>query len=243
MPRIAIFSDIHGNLPALEAVLDDLASDSPEAIFSLGDNIGYGPFPNEVVALLDGMHVRSVLGNHEIGILEHDGEDWFNPMALQALERTATLLSDATIERISTYPTFLLSHGCRFVHGAPPDDPRMYLFEFETPGEPFSHFPEPICFAGHTHELALYALSENGAATRSPLPEKTRLDPACRYLINAGSVGQPRDRDSRAKYLLFDPESGQLESRRVEYDIDRTVRAMREKDFPEVYIRRLQQVA
>lgn len=220
--RIAILSDIHANMEALAAVLDDLDQLSVDSIYSLGDNVGYGAEPQAVLEELSRRGIVSVMGNHELGLASRRSrEKDFNPHARQALEVTRTLLSDAAIRELAGFPRYLVVHGARLVHGCPPDSPTRYLYMVDE-GEFLSRFksyPEQVCFAGHTHELGLVVL-EGGSVRRLPLPQGvTSVGSFERAIVNAGSVGQPRDGDNRAKYLVWDTQAASVEVRFVAYDI------------------------
>lgn len=240
--RMAVISDIHANLEAFRAVLADLREQAPDLVYCLGDNLGYGPEPEAVVELLRAQGIPSVMGNHELGLVEPDGLARFNPSARRSLEITRELISQATLDYCRGLPRFLSAHGRRFVHGLPPDSPIRYLFEVR--GRELAaimrQLPEPVCFVGHTHELGLVVLGADGQAHAQDLPiGRTMLPPGRRVLVNAGSVGQPRDGDNRAKYLVHDDEEGSIEVRAVAYDIAKTVRGIMERGFPEFNAARL----
>ncbi|MCB2189072.1 MAG: metallophosphatase family protein [Deltaproteobacteria bacterium] len=239
--KIAIISDVHGNLEALEAVLQDAAGQGVEIIYSLGDMVGYGPDPQPVVDLLARRGVPSVMGNHELALCEPEMLAWFNPSARRSLEQTRELLDQGAPERFRDLPRFLTAHGCRFVHGFPPDSPTVYLFEPEEAEviQVMSRLPEPLCFVGHTHDLELLALTR-GSLCRQPLGRRPIfLDPDSRHLVNVGSVGQPRDGDNQAKYVIWEPAERRLTLRPVRYDVDAVVRKILERGLPEVNAKRL----
>jgi predicted phosphodiesterase len=238
--RLAVLSDPHGNLEALTSVLADMDAQAADAAVCLGDAIGYGPEPEAVVALLRARNIPLVMGNHEHGIADTAQLCRFNPQARQALERTACLLLPDTVTFLAGLPHFLSRFGARFVHGCPPDRVNTYLFGVKDVALPalFERFPERICFVGHTHELALVSF-DGTTARRGDLPESLRLTPGLRYIVNVGAVGQPRDGDNRAKYVLWEPVAGTLTVRRVAYDIQKTVDRMQELGLPQVYADRL----
>ena len=238
--RLAVLSDPHGNLEALTSVLADMESQGADGAICLGDAIGYGPEPEAVVELLRARSIPMVLGNHEHGVADEAQMCRFNPQARQALERTACLLLPATVHFLANLPHFLSLYGARFVHGCPPDRVNTYLFGVKdlALAALFGRFPEKICFVGHTHELALVVF--NGTrAWREDLPETLQLEPGLRYIVNVGAVGQPRDGDNRAKYVLWEPEAGTVTVRRVAYDIQKTVDRMQELGLPQIYADRL----
>ncbi|MFW5734558.1 MAG: metallophosphoesterase family protein [Oceanidesulfovibrio sp.] len=237
---IAVLSDIHANLVALKAVLEDIDSFQVGAVYSLGDNVGYGPEPDDVISLLQRQNVESVLGNHELGLLHADQRNWFNHHARQALSRTREMLSEAAMREIRHMPLAMVRHGCRMVHGYPPESALTYLFVMDDSdlAATFRRMQEQICFVGHTHELELVCW-DGRRVERGPLPEAVRFEPQRRYIANIGSVGQPRDGDNRAKYVLFDTTRRELTLRRVPYDIRSTAESIVEKGLPRQYADRL----
>ena len=240
--RLAVISDIHANLEALRAVLADLQGQAPDLVYSLGDNLGYGPEPEAVVDLVRAHGIPSVLGNHELGLVDEGGLAWFNPSSRRSLEITRRLVSPATLEYCRGLPASLAAHGRRFVHGLPPDSPTRYLFEARDRelARIMAGLPEPVCFVGHTHELGLVILDPAGQVQARRLPiGRTILPPERRALVNAGSVGQPRDGDNRAKYLIHDDADNSLEVRAVTYDIAKTVKAILDLGLPEFNATRL----
>jgi predicted phosphodiesterase len=239
--RIAVISDIHGNMDALESVFADMDAARIDVIFSLGDNIGYGPEPEKVVKQLQDRRIPSVLGNHELAVNKPLYLKLFNPAAKRSIEKTATLLSENAIAYIAGLPNMRTFQDCRFVHGFPPESPVTYLFQASDAAleQAFDDTPERLCFVGHTHELALLG-HDGGELFRQPLLEgKTRLDQNHRYLINAGSVGQPRDGNNNAKYMIWDSDEGILDVRFVAYDIARVVDKIMAAGLPEVHALRL----
>ena len=240
--RIAVLSDVHGNLEALVSVLADLDAQGAGRILNLGDMVGYGPEPDACVRLLRERGVESVLGNHELGLVEAQARNWFNPQAKRALDRTRMLLSDESLMYFRTLPRTLEAAGALFVHGCPPGLVSKYLYELSTEElrETFGLYPQRVCFIGHTHELERISLFEGGRLERKALGKGlATLDPRARHLINAGAVGQPRDGNNKAKYLLWEPEAGTLDVRFVAYDIARTAAGIIEKGLPTVYADRL----
>ncbi len=240
--RLAVISDIHANLEALRAVLADLQGQATDAVFCLGDNLGYGPEPEAVVDLVRGLDIPTVMGNHELGLVDPAGLAWFNASSRRSLEITRGLVSPATLDYCRGLPLSRSAHGRRLVHGLPPDNPNRYLFEARDRdlAEIMARLPEPVCCVGHTHELGLVILDQAGRLQRRDLPiGPTPLPPGCRVLVNAGSVGQPRDGDNRAKYVIHDDEAGVLEVRAVVYDIAKTVKAILDLGLPEFNATRL----
>jgi len=238
---VAIISDVHGNLEALLAVWQDLSSQGAEEVYCLGDSVGYGPDPEEVLTFLRGERVESVMGNHELGLADPAYLGWFNPQARQALVRTRELLSQDNLDYIARLPRMLVRHGARLVHGLPPESATTYLFEAADGllAAEMAALPEDICFVGHTHELGLVRVAD-GAVSRLVLGRGERqLEQGPGWIVNVGSVGQPRDGDLAAKYALYDPGARRLEIRFVAYDASETKRKIRERGLGEIYALRL----
>lgn len=241
--RLAILSDIHANLEAFTSVLADIDSQRTKVdeILSLGDIIGYGPDPEACIQLLRARNIRSVQGNHELGVARSKYRNWFNSQSREALKRTCELVSEETVAFIRDLPTKIVRYGCLFVHGLPPSSSLKYLYEIETEKLPelFTRYPEQIAFIGHTHELELITW-DTRQVIRSPLGiGSLQLEQENRYLINIGAVGQPRDGDNRAKYVIWDTETWELTVRFVSYNVEKTIAKFKEQGMPKRYADRL----
>ena len=240
--RRAILADIHGNYRALEAVLADVVLCSVDRILSLGDNIGYGPEPEEVVQTLISHQVDSVMGNHELGLVSRSYLGRLHDIARDSLQLTRSLLSPASLAWLASLPSCLVQGTTRYVHGCPPDSITVYLY---APTETrlrrlFATYPESICFAGHTHDLGWHQEMSGTAVSRSVCLGVHHLAPQTRYLLLPGSVGQPRDTLSwHAKYMVWDQEAATIEVRAVAYDVHATVRLLGERGFPGSNAKRL----
>ena len=239
--RIAIFSDIHGNLDAFQQVLSDINKSFIDAAFCLGDSIGYGPEPDEVIRILREKSIPSVLGNHELACRNRSMLDWFNPAASESLKKTFRMLSSSSLMFIAGLEKSMVYHGCRFVHGFPPDSPTIYLFQISMKNicRWMSQMKERICFIGHTHELRI--IEFDGIKCFPDLLPRgiTQLKQQSRYIVNVGSVGQPRDGDNRAKYVIFDTEKDVIEVRFISYDIEKVVKKIIAAGLPEVHAGKL----
>jgi len=237
--RIAVFSDIHGNMDAFQKVLEDVDRSHADAVFSLGDNIGYGSEPEQVIQTLRRRGIPSVLGNHELAAQNPEFLGWFNPAARQSLVKTFAMLSGESLAFIQSLPRHISAHGCRFVHGFPPDSPTLYLFQVENrrkrkvldelPNGSFS-WAIPICWKSRL-------MARRHAVNMRFGPNL--LLPDLKYLINIGAVGQPRDGDLRAKYVIWDTAASLLDIRCVPYDAQAAAAKIRAAGLPESHARRL----
>lgn len=238
---LAVFSDAHGNIEALDRVLEDMDRRGISDSICLGDAIGYGPEPEACVQRIRERGIPMILGNHEQGLRSKKYLEWFNPPARKALETTRTMLSDESIRWLNALPVTFVHADMLFVHGCPPDSVNKYLYTLDEDdlAKVFQSYTQRLAFAGHTHELNLYSYG-NGVARREDFWDApVQLDPERRWLVNAGAVGQPRDQDNRAKYVLLDRHTQQLQAVFVKYDVMKTVDAMRRLGLPEAYAKRL----
>ena len=241
MQKFAVLSDIHANLEAFEAVWRDIEALGIRDVFSLGDNIGYGPDPEAVIQRLTALSIPSVLGNHELAVNDPSELDWFNPIARESLRKTVAMLSAASLEIIHQFPYCRVRDAYRFVHGFPPDSPVIYQFQVssEELATTFGDLPEQVFFTGHTHFPEIIAF-QDGRIEREELYEgPCPLDPQARYIVNVGSVGQPRDANNNAKYVVFDPERYALELRYIPYDVETVARKILAAGLPESHANRL----
>ncbi len=240
--RLAIIADVHGNYKALQAVLADIDVMGVDRIISLGDNIGYGPEPEEVVQALLDHRVVSVMGNHELGLVSRSYFNRLNEVARDSLVITHTMLSAESLVWIKELPAVHVCCGARFVHGCPPQSITVYLL---APSDNrvrriFSSYPEEICFVGHTHDFGMFEQNGLVVSRREVTVERLQLNPHNRYLLLAGSVGQPRDTlNWHAKYMVWDIAEQTVELRDVPYDVLATIRLLDERHFPISNARRL----
>jgi diadenosine tetraphosphatase ApaH/serine/threonine PP2A family protein phosphatase len=221
--RRLILSDIHSNLEALEAVLRH-AHGAYEEIICCGDVVGYCASPVEVTAWTRENARRIVRGNHDRACSGMEDLGWFNPVARSAAEWTMAQLAPGDREWLASLPQGPIDCGSyELAHGSPADEDEYLVntFEVERLEE---QLQRNICFVGHTHVQSAWSW-QRGGIQRLPVPKRGEqericdLDPDYLYLINPGSVGQPRDGDPRAGYAIWDEENGLVYFRRVPYDI------------------------
>lgn len=230
---LAVLSDIHANIEAFSRVLEDIDSQGITDIMSLGDVVGYGPDPEACTRIIMDRSIPCVLGNHEKGLRPKECPTNLNPVARDALNRTACLMEYDSANHLLSLPRKLESHGCLFVHGCPPDDVTTYLYKFDQEGlqKLFRQFDHRVCFVGHTHELQLFAFDSATVRQQKFGQETVKLNLENRYIVNVGSVGQPRDGTPDAKYVIFNPQEMTVETRFIPYDIQKTVDRIEELGF------------
>ncbi len=233
-----LLSDIHGNLEALDAVLGEIDKRRPKRIVCLGDIVGYGASPNECLAKVRERCDLVLLGNHDAAASGGPEASRFNIYARVAAEWTAKTLTREHREYLQRLP-LTSSQGSFFLVHASPACPRdwEYLLDRFDAEPQFHYFTEPVCFIGHTHQPAVYMADPSGCKSL-PLSSLT-LDPARRYIVNVGSVGQPRDHDPRACFLVYNEAAGSVEYVRVPYDVEAAQAKIRAAQLPEVLAARL----
>ena len=236
--RVGVVSDIHSNLPALEAVLSDMGE--VDELWCLGDFVGYGPWPNECVSMLRERGVRAIAGNHDLAVVGAISTAAFNTDAAFATAWTAEQLTPELTSYLAELPPMTrLDRKTTLAHGSPRQPVWEYLLDDETASASFKCFKTQLCFIGHTHIPSIF-VKEGRRVAVSHMPESAQFTVGkLRAIANPGSVGQPRDRDPRSSYLIFDSGQGTLEWRRVAYDIGRTQARMREVELPEFFVERL----
>lgn len=216
--RYAIISDIHGNLESLRAVLDD-AHGRADAAVCLGDVVGYGAEPAACIELVAERCQAVVGGNHEHAVAGLLALDWFNPYARVAAEWTRDRLDDDHRAWLAVLPLVRELEDATLVHASPAQpDEWEYLMSAEDGYAAFPAFATRLCFVGHSHVPGVWMQGSWGRAHEPGVGEIT-IDPGTRYIVNVGSVGQPRDRDPRAAWALWDTEARRVSVRRVAYDV------------------------
>jgi len=240
--KLVVISDIHGNMEALTRVLETIDGIRPDRVVCLGDNIGYGPDSARVVETIREKGIESVLGNHEMAAKDSRFLACFNPVARESVRHMSATLPDAALDTIRTFKKVLVKDGIRFVHGAPEQSPFLYLYQFSDAGlaAKMRKMKERICFVGHTHELELIRLDPGGRLHRKALREEAVvLENRPKYIINAGSVGQPRDGDNNAKLVVYDSEKSQLEVVFVPYPFRKTAEKIMKSGLPRSFADKL----
>lgn len=228
--RIAVLSDVHSNLVALDAVLAHAGE--VDAIWHLGDIVGYGPEPDAVVARLAERAAIGVRGNHDAAAIGGDEIEWFNAEARAAAEWTRRTISTPTRRWLADLPTTLVADGISLVHGSPRDPLREYVSDGGVAAANLEVQQTDHGFHGHTHVPVMWLATPDGVALIRGHDTSVVERGSRRTLTNPGSVGQPRDGDPRASYLTLDTEAGTVAWHRVEYDVERVRRAIHAAGLP-----------
>ncbi len=217
--KVAIISDIHSNLQALQLVLDDIKQFNVDGIYNLGDTVGYGAEPNEVIQLLIGNNVKSVMGNHDDALVSSHFAFEFTREAKMQLFQNKAILNNLSLKYLTELPDSICENNMRFVHGMPPDDFSQYINYCSTQDiiESFRQFKEQIAFVGHSHRFKIYQL-RSGCLEIVPFVNDIHKLHHKRTIINVGSAGQPRDEDERPGYLIFDQKQNQIIKRRLSFN-------------------------
>ncbi|MCX6994035.1 MAG: metallophosphoesterase family protein [Kiritimatiellaeota bacterium] len=218
--RIAVVSDIHANLQAWNAVWLDIRSMAVDQVVSLGDAIGYGPNPAEVLEALYTSVDYFVLGNHDAAICGKIDPALFSNTARVLIGWTADHLGPRAIQELNTWPLTLAGPNFRCAHGEF-GNPEYFHYVFDpAETEPsWQAVPEPLLFIGHTHQPCLYVIGAS-LTPHALSPQDFMLEPGKRYLVNTGSVGYSRDGDPRASYCIYDTVEGSVYWRRIPFDLD-----------------------
>ncbi len=236
--RYAIISDVHANLEALQAVLGKIEEEKIAGILFLGDSVGYGPNPNECIAILKEKARILLAGNHDRAVACMSGIAYFNPLAKAAIEWTREVLSGENMQFLQTLPLTaeLEEDNIYLVHATPKEPEKWHYLSYKNEAcINFNYFKEKICFLGHSHVPFIVERSPGGKIIFhyhfADIGEESR------YIINAGSVGQPRDGNPDAAYSVL--KDNTIEIKRVSYDISLTQKKMRKAGLPKQLMDRL----
>ena len=237
--RIGFFADVHANLEALEACTADFKKERLKKVFFLGDAVGYGPDPNKCVELIDKKADIRILGNHDavaIGLLS---SCYFNQYAQISMGYTCQVLSEKNLSRLrgsvmeATFQIFKMLH-------ASPREPSGwgYVLDLEDAEENFKYFEQQVCMIAHSHRPAII---RKFGTNRCQAVEHdfVHIDDDYRYIINVGSVGQPRDGDHRSCYMIWDAQTNIVSTKRVDYDYAKTQEKMMRANLPRFLVERI----
>jgi predicted phosphodiesterase len=235
--RLAILSDIHSNLAALDAVREDLPP--IDEIWVLGDIVGYGPQPNEVISALQELGARSVMGNHDGAAIGTVDVSWFNPDAARAIAWTGGVIDPNARSYLASLPQVRRDGELTAVHGSPRDPTWEYITGPDVAAANLDAFETRLCLHGHTHVPVVFRAEDGRMEMIPAIPGSPVSVDVGRALVNPGSVGQPRDGNPDSSYLLLDTETWRAEFRRVHYDVARTQALMRKLELPARLVERL----
>ena len=237
--RIAVISDVHANLEALKAVMQDIERSNIERVFFLGDAVGYGADPDRCIKLVHDLCEIKLLGNHDYVAMGLESAEDFNLLAKESIMWTQETLKRKSIERLSdfemeaTFLDFYMTH-------ASPEHPSEwnYIFTDLDALRAFDAFTQTFCLIGHSHIPGLFVRRPDGSIAFDS-PDSLQAIPDHRYIVNVGSVGQPRDGNCDAGYVIIDTDTLQFEFRRIPYDLATAQKKMRKAQLPEYLISRL----
>jgi diadenosine tetraphosphatase ApaH/serine/threonine PP2A family protein phosphatase len=238
--KFIIFSDVHGNLEALHAALKFIEGYPDAMIYSLGDIVGYGANPRECISEIKKIAHASLAGNHEHAVIGSTSIEYFNPYAKAAVMWTADCLSEKDKMYLSGLPLIKKFQKKFFLVHSSPIDPSQwnYILSMDDARRNFKGFEAPLCFIGHSHSPMVIGLDPDGKLflNRS---ERIQVETKYRYIINIGSIGQPRDGDWRACLVLYDDETQILEYKRLEYDLTTSQTKIHQAGLPDYLAERL----
>ncbi len=240
---VLLISDVHANLQALEAVLN--AESRVDAIWCLGDLVDYGPSPNECIDVLRALDVVCIAGNHDRAATGDFDISLFNRDARAACRWTRKALTDRSRKFLRSLPASQPVDGIQLVHGSPRDPIFEYIFNLSVAVPNFARFDADMCLVGHTHVPLIFRRRDGLLGgppeydTAIPEPGKPFPLKGFKSIVNPGGVGQPRDGDPRAAYMLLDPANLTVTLKRQSYDIDKTQELMRRARLPGRLVERL----
>lgn len=235
--RYAILADIHGNLEALQTVLEDTRAQGCTHYVCLGDVVGYGANPKQCLDTIRSMNMPVVKGNHDEYVSVDDDPEGFNDAAAEAVTWTRAQLSEEDRKWLRDLKYFRLVANFSIVH-ATLDAPQRwgYVFEKLEAAASFTYQNTQVCFFGHTHVPVAFV---RDTSVRGGTYSKFRVEPGKKYFVNVGSIGQPRDGNPKAAYVIYDLAQQSVELRRLDYDIATAQRKIREAGLPERLAARL----
>jgi predicted phosphodiesterase len=236
--RYAIVSDIHGNQESLQRAFALMRPD--DKVLCLGDIVGYGPNPNECVRMIRERAAETVLGNHDVAAVDNFGVEYFNAAARRAIEWTQTVIDEESIGWLNGLSYEIRQPGFLMVHGAPVHY-FEYLLDKRHAKAAFERTDAPLIFVGHTHIAEYYALEHDGTISHAHMQHGGKIDlaPGVRYIIDVGSVGQPRDLNPQACFVFFDDEQRTVEWVRYDYPIAEVQQKIVDADLPQALATRL----
>jgi predicted phosphodiesterase len=240
--RYAVIADIHSNLDAFQAVLEDIrGKGGVDEIWCLGDIVGYGPEPRQCIELVKKYCTVCVAGNHDLAAIGKMELSYFNPAAAEACLWTTEQLNPVDTHYLGNLPLKVERDNFLLVHGSPAEPALEYIISASIAEKNFAFFANKFCLAGHSHIPAAYKEEGETCQTIHLTVGVGLVLHKQRMIVNPGSVGQPRDGDPRASYAIYDSEGLMLRLYRVEYNIEATQNKMMQAHLPVHLITRLEQ--
>lgn len=238
--RYLLISDVHGNLEALQATLDAADQLEPYQLMCLGDLVGYGADPAPCIDTIGNRANLMLAGNHDLAVANVIAPENFNPMARESIEWTRTVLSEEDRELLASLPLQYVDGDYCFTHASPIDPIEFhYVRTLEDVAEVFNQIGQRFCFVGHTHLPVLVKMNTRTGRMEVVRENKTTIEDQCRYFVNVGSIGQPRDNNPDACMVILDEEEGTLEFMRVPYDISTSQGKILSQGLPSFLAERL----
>lgn len=241
--KYGIISDIHSNYDAFIVAINLLKNEQVDKIYCCGDIVGYGPQPNECIELIKKENVESIIGNHDVAVIGKSDLNWFNEYARDAILINKSIISKGSLDFLENLKERIILNNILFVHGSPIDNVYEYLDTISALRRNVKFMKQQICFCGHTHIPYVYSydlVSNKDEVVILSDNEELKIDTSKKYIINVGSVGQPRDGDNRLCVLIYDFDKQIIMYKRAEYNIYSTQTKMKILNLPEFLITRLE---
>jgi predicted phosphodiesterase len=237
--RYGFFSDVHSNLEALKVVVADLQKEKLDQVFFLGDAVGYGPDPNECTSIIDQVAVVKLMGNHDYAALGLIETNLFNEYAQRSMEWTTGILTDKSLKVLSKFAMDHRFDESYLVHSTPKEPQEWnYIFDLDDAEENFNFFNKQTCLIGHSHFPVIIKKYDDRHCFLHQ-ETWTKIEKGFKYIINIGSVGQPRDGSNLASYLVYDADEKIARIKRLPYDFAKTQAKMEKRGLPQYLIDRL----
>lgn len=237
--RVAIYSDVHSNIEAFQAVINDIDRQNVDQKLFLGDIVGYGPNPNECIELLKENSDVVLGGNHDWAAVGLTDDSYFNEYARESMKWTINTLTDENKEYLKALPPDAVLDNFQIAHSTPLEPEEWhYIMSVQDAQENYPVLEKDICFIGHSHQPVIIEFMDG----INILPIKDmykQIDKNRKYIINVGSVGQPRDSNPDACYLIYEMDTGNIQYRRVEYNVKRVQKRMTRFKLPKYLIERI----
>jgi predicted phosphodiesterase len=237
--RYGFFSDVHANLEALKVVVADFKKEKLDKILFLGDAVGYGPDPNECTSIIEDVSEIKLMGNHDYAALGLIETNLFNPYAQNAMEWTKNVLNEKSLKILSSFSMDHRFDRFYLVHSTPKEPQEWnYIFDLDDAEDNFNFFNKQVCLIGHSHYPAIIRKYNDKHCF---LHDETRvqIEEGFRYIVNIGSVGQPRDGSNKACYLTYDDKQKRAALKRLSYDYKKTQAKMEKRGLPHFLADRL----